>query len=63
MPNVDINFLLSRLRTTPGSAKEERASWNNAASRRIFKKPPEIKELFTAVQRYCAIDYSAAGNA
>jgi hypothetical protein len=27
---------------------------------RIFKKPPEIKELFTAVQRYCAIDYSAA---
>jgi nucleotide-binding universal stress UspA family protein len=27
---------------------------------RIFKKPPEIKELFTAVQHYCAIDHSAA---
>jgi hypothetical protein len=26
----------------------------------IFKKPPEIKALFTAVQRFCAIDYSAA---
>ena len=78
MPNADINFLLSRLRSTPGIAKtpvfaltarkvdkvtEETLTKGFLGQRgveRIFKKPPEIKELFTAVQRYCAIDYSAA---
>jgi CheY-like chemotaxis protein len=78
MPDTDINFLLSRLRSTPGIAKtpvfaltarkmdrimEETLTKGFLGQRgveRIFKKPPEIKELFTAVQRYCAIDYSAA---
>jgi CheY-like chemotaxis protein len=78
LPNADINFLLSRLRSTPGIAKtpvvaltarkvdkvtEETLTKGFLGQRgveRIFKKPPEIKELFTAVQHYCAIDHSAA---
>jgi len=77
MPDADINFLLSRLRNTPGVAKtpvfaltarnfdkvaEEtliKGFLGQRGVERIFKKPPEIKELFTAIQRYCAIDYAA----
>jgi CheY-like chemotaxis protein len=75
MPDADINFLLSRLRSTPGVAKtpvfaltarkmdrvtEEtliKGFLGQRGVERIFKKPPEIKELFTAVQSYCAINY------
>jgi len=78
MPDSDINFLLSRLRSTPGIAKtpvfaltarkvdkviEETLTKGFPGQRgveRIFKNPHEIKEQFTAVQRYCAIDYRPA---
>lgn len=78
MPDADINFLLSRLRSTPGVAKtpvfaltarnidkvmEEtliKGFLGQRGVERIFRKPPQINELFTAVQRYCAIDYVAA---
>jgi CheY-like chemotaxis protein len=80
MPEGDINFLLWRLRSTPGTEKipviamtarnldknvEENLQKDVCGQRgveRIFRKPLDIDALFTALQQYCAVEYTATAE-
>jgi CheY-like chemotaxis protein len=81
MSVASINFLMWRLRSTPGmetipvlamtgatldpmtAADLMRGQFEQRGVERIFKKPLDVDDLFTELQKYCALTYTSTEKA
>jgi CheY-like chemotaxis protein len=81
MSVANINFLMWRLRSTPGmetlpvlamtgakldpitAADLMRGQFQQRGVERIFRKPLDVDDLFTTLQKYCALTYASPQTA